>query len=166
MKKKTSKSVNYVPGGWPVALEVSRMGITAHIEDIALQLPSNAHAPFEWNDVAWNWLGPRPGEHGHATIFGHLDSYCCPAIFWHLRDLVPGDIVTVVYAHNKTVSFRVMWQKEYLNGDIPYNWMYTTHGQRGLVLATCDGDFHTDGTGYDHKLVVYARMIMPNGALG
>jgi hypothetical protein len=40
-----------------------------------------------------------------------------------------------------------------------------TH-ERGLVLVTCAGVFHRDGTGYDHKLIVYARLVLPNGTLG
>jgi hypothetical protein len=31
---------------------------------------------------------------------------------------------------------------------------------------TCAGAFHLDGTGYDHKLIVYARLVLPNGKLG
>jgi hypothetical protein len=160
------EAVEYVPSGWPVTLVIPKMGISAHIENVNLELKNNLHAPWKWNEVAWNWIGPRPGEGGHATIFGHLDSYCCPAIFWHLKYLIAGDQLTVVYPHNQSVRFRVMWQHDYANATIPYQWMYSTRGQRGLILATCSGDFHTDGSGYDHKLVVFARMILPNGKLG
>jgi hypothetical protein len=44
--------------------------------------------------------------------------------------------------------------------------MFGRNRQRGLVLITCSGVFHYDGTGYDHKLLVYARLILPSGQLG
>lgn len=155
-----------VPPGWPKILSIPRLGISASIEDINLAEATDFKAPYRWNDVAWWDQGFRPGQHGHAAIFGHLDSTCCPAVFWHLKDLRPGDIVTVTYNDGRILRFRVMWQATYANAQLPIDFIYGPAWQRGLVLLTCAGVFHYDGTGYDHKLVVYTRLILPNGRLG
>jgi sortase (surface protein transpeptidase) len=99
-------------------------------------------------------------------MFGHLDSYTGPAVFWRLRDLKAGDRIEVTYPGGKTVAFRVMWQSSYPNNRVPVRWMVARAQQRGLALVTCAGVFRQDGVGYDHKLVVYARMILANGRLG
>jgi hypothetical protein len=169
--KKPKKSlgpvtVKYVPKGWPVRLVVPKMAVNAPVEDVNMRDPKDAHAPFKWGDVAWHFTGPRPGEAGHAAIFGHLDSYCCPAVFYHLRYLVPGDKIWVMYPNKQPVIFKVIWLHDYLNTQVPLKWMFAVKGQRALILATCSGDFHRDGTGYDHKLVVFSRLILPNGKLG
>jgi hypothetical protein len=160
-------TVKYVPTGWPVRLMIPKLQVAAHVEYVNMIGGKNAlHAPFRWDDVAWHFLGPRPGEPGHAAIFGHLDSTCCPAVFYRLKDLKTGDTIEVDYPNSRIVRFRVMWSHDYANSALPKAWLFAMKGQRGLVLGTCAGDFHRDGTGYDHKLVVYSRLILPNGQLG
>jgi hypothetical protein len=37
--------------------------------------------------------------------------------------------------------------------------MYGPTTDHGLMLVTCAGIFHRDGTGYDHRLMVYATLV-------
>jgi len=162
---KASRSIQLVPLGWPKRLQIPRFGVNASVESLKLNRPGDAEAPYKWGDVAWYDLGPKPGQHGRALIYGHLDSTCCPAVFYHLRDLKKGDVVQVSYKKG-SLKFRVQWSAQYLNKQFPTKFVFTPVRERGLVLVTCSGAFHFDGTGYDHKLVVYARVILPNGRLG
>jgi Sortase domain len=156
----TSRKVT-IPPGWPKVLMIPKMGVRASIEDIALRGPSDLHAPYRWGDVAWYDRGPKPGDVGIANIFGHLDSYCCPAVFYHLNSLRPGDVANVVYRTGQIVSFKVRWSHVYWNSQMPVKWLYGRTSDRGMVLITCTGVFHRDGTGYDHKLLVYLKMVAP-----
>ena len=155
-----------VPRGWPKLLAMRRLGIKAPIEPIAFSKKTDYFAPYKWGDVAWYDRGPRPGDAGRANIFGHLDSYCCPAVFYPLKDARTGDLVQVTYRNGKVLNFRVMWQNTYWNDKLPEKFMFGPTREHGVVLMTCTGVFHRDGTGYDHKRVVYARLILPNGKLG
>jgi hypothetical protein len=155
-----------VPPGWPQKFTIPRFGVTAPFENLDLTKPQSVHAPYKWDDVAWFDLGPRPGEQGRALIFGHVDSTCCPAVFYHLRDMKAGDIVQVAYKSKSPLTFRVMWLNTYTNGGLPVSWMYARTKQRSILLITCTGIFHRDGTGYDHKFVAFARLVLPNGKLG
>lgn len=155
-----------VPPGWPTLLTIPRFGVRAPVERLALTAPADAHAPYRWGDVAWYDRGPRPGDRGRATIYGHVDSYCCPAVFWNLRNLKAGDLVRVSYRSGKPLTFRVLWKGMYRNQRVPQKWMYGPTTERGLVLITCAGIFQPNGIGYDHKLLVYTRLVLPNGHLG
>jgi len=155
-----------VPPGWPKVLVYARFKIKAPIEPLSFAKKSDYEAPYRWGDVAWYDRGPRPGDLGRAVIYGHLDSYCCPAIFYQLKNAHTGDIIQVTYRNGKTLSFKVQWRDSYLNSKLPLNFIYGRARERGLVLMTCGGIFHRDGTGYDHKEVVYARVILPNGHIG
>jgi len=155
-----------LPQGQPVRLVIHKLQVTAPVERVAFRTLNDLHAPYRWGDVAWYDRGPRPGEQGRASIYGHLDSTCCPAIFYRLRYLKKGDTVQVQYPQKRSLTFRVLWQGTYLNSKLPIKWMYSATAERGLVLMTCAGAYHTDGTGYDHKLIVYARVVLPNGKLG
>jgi sortase (surface protein transpeptidase) len=155
-----------VPAGWPKVLSIPRFGVRAPVEAIKFNTASDVHAPYKWGDVAWYNRGPRPGERGKATVFGHLDSTCCPAVFWQLHSLRAGDVVQVAYKTGNILRFRVMWQATYWNARMPVKFMFGPTTEHGLTLITCAGIYHRDGTGYDHKLVVYARLILPSGKVG
>lgn len=155
-----------MPTGWPVSISIPPIKVQASIEHLALNGPKAVDAPFKWGDVGWYDLSARPGTVGHAIMFGHLDSTCCPAVFWLLKDLKPKQTILVHYKWKKPLQFRVMWTKDYPDTHLPAKFMYGPTTQRGLILFTCSGVFHYDGSGYDHKVVVYARLIMPGGKLG
>jgi sortase A len=147
------------PPGWPQVVSLARLSVVAKIEPIAMKRMSDIDAPHRMDEVAWYSRGHRPGDRGRAEIFGHLDSTCCPAIFYHLRDMKKGDLVQVQYKTGKPLTFRVRWQATYLRTHMPLAFMYGPTTDHGLMLVTCAGIFHRDGTGYDHRLMVYATLV-------
>ena len=147
------------PPGWPQVVVVPRLSVLAKIEPVTMMHPADTEAPHRMNDVAWYSRGHRPGDRGRAEIFGHLDSTCCPAIFYHLRDMKPGDLVQVRYKTGKPLTFRVRWQATYPRTHMPLSFMYGPTTDHGLMLVTCAGLFHRDGTGYDYRLIVYATLV-------
>ncbi len=154
-----------VPPGWPRVVSIPRLGIRTAVESVSMTHPTDTEAPYKWGDVAWYSQGPRPGDMGRAQIYGHLDSYCCPAVFWHLKDLVRGDGITVQYADGQSLTFKVRWNREYSDSGMPTGFMDAATKERGLFLITCAGVFHRDGTGYDHRQIVYATLTtLPGGA--
>lgn len=162
----SSPSTVTVPRGWPKSLTIQKIGVKAPVEAVDYSKASEVHSPARWGDVAWYTRGPRPGEVGRASIYGHVDSYCCPAIFYKLKDLKAGDTVQVTYAKGRPLTFRVLWQGMFANTKLPIKFLYGASSEHGLVLFTCSGVFHRDGTGYDHKLILYARLVLSNGKLG
>jgi sortase (surface protein transpeptidase) len=147
------------PPGWPQTVLVPRLSVLARIEPVNMMHPADSEAPHRMDDVAWYSRGHRPGERGRAELFGHLDSTCCPAIFYQLRTMKPGDLVQVRYKTGKPLTFRVRWQATYSRTRLPLSFMYGPTTDHGLMLVTCSGLFHRDGTGYDHRLIVYATLI-------
>jgi hypothetical protein len=160
-------TVDLVPPGRPAQIMIPRIGVRASLESVPLSSDRDVEAPFRWSDAGWFSRGPRPGGVGRAVIFGHLDSTCCPAVFWSLKTLNAGDLVQVRYGDGQILTFRVLWQHTYPNATLPVRWVFGGgKGPRALLLYTCAGIFHNDGIGYDHKLVVYSRLVLPNGQLG
>jgi sortase (surface protein transpeptidase) len=167
-KRKTHKAVTVkLPAGWPTKIIIPKIKVSAPVEALDLSKHLPQAAPFRWGDVAWYDRGPKPGQVGHAAIFGHVDSTCCPAVFWFLKDLKAGDTVEAAYKKGNPVKFRVMWSESYANTKMPIKFLFGASKQRAMVLVTCAGIYHGAAAGgYDHKLVVYARMVLPNGKLG
>jgi sortase A len=164
-KAKVKAPTVVVPAGYPQTLVVQKLGIKAPVESLDLTKKSEKDAPHRWGDVAWYDRGPKPGAVGRASMFGHLDSYCCPAIFWKLKSLRAGDLVQVYYKKGKPLTFRVQWGTQYLNNKLPLKFMFGRTSEHGLMLVTCTGVFHKS-TGYDRKWLVYTRLVLPNGKVG
>jgi sortase (surface protein transpeptidase) len=151
---------NPVPYGWPKFVVIPRINVKAPVEALAMTSAADAHAPYKWGDVAWYDRSPRPGDVGRSMVFGHLDSYCCPAVFYGLRYLKRGDVVQVQYKQGRPLTFKVMWSDSYWANKLPNQFLFGRSNQRDLILMTCTGIFHPGaGGGYDHKLVVYARFV-------
>lgn len=149
----------HAPPGWPQVVSVPRLSVVAKIEPVAMTKLADSSAPRRMDDVAWYSRGHRPGDRGRAELFGHLDSTCCPAIFYHLRAMRRGDLVQVRYKTGKPLTFRVRWQATYPRTHLPLAFFYGPTTDHGLLLVTCTGIFHRDGTGYDQRLVVYATLV-------
>jgi sortase A len=154
------------PAGWPQRVDIPKLGVHSTIDPLRLDHLGQIDQTPPWNQVGWWDAGAKPGAPGTAQLYGHLDSFTGPAIFANLSRLVPGDRVQVDYRNSKPLTFRVMWSKSYSNGTLPMNWMIRATRLRGIALITCSGVFHgLNKGGYDHKLLVYARLVMPNGSL-
>jgi hypothetical protein len=155
------------PGGWPQQIDVPKIAVHATVDPLRLDRLGPIDKTPPWAQVAWWDAGPKPGDKGIAQLYGHLDSYTGPAVFWHLDRLAPGDVIRISYRHSAMLTFRVMWSRSYADNQIPENWMLSARGTRAIALITCGGAFHgLQNGGYDHKLLVYARLVLPNGTLG
>jgi sortase (surface protein transpeptidase) len=145
---------------------IPAISVSAPVEALAFNRSNDAHAPYKWGDVAWYDRGPKPGDPGNAAFFGHVDSTCCPAVFYQIARLRRGDVVEVKYKTGSTLKFKVMWQNTYPNDRLPLKFIFGTFsGPRALSLITCTGAYQLRN-GYDHKRIVYTRLLLPNGKLG
>lgn len=95
---------------------------------------------------------------GNAVLAGHVDLRVVgPAVFWRLRDVVPGDIVVVVTEDDGERRFRVIDVVSYRAADVPIERVFGPASSPRLNLITCDGTFNSSLREYDHRLVVYTE---------
>lgn len=110
--------------------------------------------PKRWENVAWYKPGYEPGVPGNAVIAGHLDSDTGPAVFWNLKSLTPGDVVSIVNDRGETVRFAVKTSEVYFADDAPLLRIFGPSDTARLNLITCDGAFDKEARKYDRRLVV------------
>jgi LPXTG-site transpeptidase (sortase) family protein len=107
-----------------------------------------------WYDFSGDWpsLGGYPGEPGANAVFaGHVDYIGVgPAVFWGIRDLAPGDRVTVTTS-NGPVTYVIQWS-QWAEPDIDFAQFVAKTGQDVITLVTCIGDF-SEGH-YSNRLIV------------
>ena len=72
------------------------------------------------------WVQPRPttSDPGSAVIFGHVDSDRGPAVFYRLRELRPGDQLTVTGADGSSLQSVVQRTQQYDKRRFPTDEVY------------------------------------------
>ena len=146
----------------PMRLLIPRINVDAPVEDVGIATNGDLATPTKspWENVGWYRNGTRPGEDGSAVINGHLDrpgGY--PAVFWNLRYLRAGDIVTVRTAAGQNMNFRVLRLASYTPQNAPLQSIFATTGGVYLNLITCTGTWIPAQHQTTLRLVVYTVRV-------
>jgi len=147
------------PTGTGMTLTIPAIGVNAPVYGRTVgengQM-GNPSGPWDaiWYDFSENWqgLGGFPGEPGANAVFaGHVDYiHVGPAVFWSIRDLQPGDQVTVT-TPNGTFTYAIQWS-QWAQPDDDFTNFVTRTGQDSITLVTCIGGFSAGH--YSNRLIV------------
>ncbi len=144
--------------GTGMSLSIPSIGVSASVysrtigENGQMGNPSGAWDVIWYDFSAWGGMGGYPGEPGANAVFaGHVDYiHVGPAVFWSIRDLSPGDQVTV-NTPNGPVVYAIQWS-QWSDPDIDFTQFVTTTGQDSITLVTCIGGFSAGH--YSNRLIV------------
>jgi LPXTG-site transpeptidase (sortase) family protein len=111
-------------------------------------------------DVAWYDFSGKPGFGSNAVFSGHVDyiNYG-PAVFWHLKDLVAGDMVEVRLIDGTVYRYRV-FSLDYVGANPTEEELRAITGPSDVdmvTMITCGGSF--DGSQYDQRVIVRAERV-------
>jgi hypothetical protein len=143
----------------PRHLAIPSIGVSTSVGQVGLQANRQVMVPTSVHTVSWYRYGPTPGEIGSAVILGHVDSYVGPAVFFRLKQLRVGDLLTVVLADRVSVRFAVTKVVQYAKASFPDRLVYGSHGTRSLNLVTCGGVFDHATGHYESNIVVFSRLV-------
>ncbi len=143
----------------PGTLVIPRLELTASFTaPLGLQPSGEVAVPDSFTEVGWYQHSPLPGALGPSVVLGHVDSYRGPAVFWRLRELVPGDLVMITRVDGSVATFTVDRLETYAQDSFPTMEVYGNIDYRGLRLITCSGVYDRGTLRYSHNTVVYARL--------
>jgi len=154
--------------GWsvPRELRIPAIGVTARVDDVALQPDGTIGVPQpgpDYDHPAWFSGSPTPGELGPSVIVGHVDSAANgPSVFFRLGDLRPGDRIQVSRADGSTALFTVQAVRSYAKRDFPTQTVYGETTNPQLRLITCGGSLSAAGH-YENNTVVFADLTVAPG---
>lgn len=145
--------------GAPTRLTIPAIAVDADLvpvglkDDGAMQTPDFGHA-------AWYDKGPKPGQRGPAVVLAHVDSKAHgPDVFYRLRELKPGDKVTVHYADRAT-TFTVTDTEQAAKAKLPTGKIWNDAKTPVLRLITCGGAFDRQAGSYLDNIIVYADQLV------
>ena len=145
----------------PSRLIIPSLNIDANVQQVGINVKGNMGTPNNFTDVAWYKPGTIPGEKGSAVMDGHVDNGLALAgVFKKLNTIKVGDDVYVTRADGVKLHFRVVDTQLVPYTDKSANEkVFTQNDAARLNLITCTGEWVPGDKTYDHRLVVYTKLV-------
>ncbi|MGW0228410.1 class F sortase [Actinopolymorpha singaporensis] len=141
----------------PAFLTIPAIDVDATVVGVGLLPHGEMETPaYDSNQAGWYVEGPRPGEPGPAVIVAHVDSRTGRDVFYRLRELQPGDRITVTDLADARHTFTVERLERADRDALPYGRIWNRDKHPVLRLITCAGSYDRSNGGYQQNLIVYA----------
>ncbi|MGP4051540.1 class F sortase [Streptomyces sp. 2A115] len=117
--------------------------------------------PYERSGVVgWYGDGVRPGMAGTALLVGHVDTRTRPAVFYHLSEMRPGEMIRVLRDDGTVAEFTVEDVQVFARDRFDAQQAYGARqsGRAELRLITCGGTFDRASRSYTANVVVSAYL--------
>ena len=158
--ERTAPALHASAASLPYRLIIPSLNINAGVQKVGVKADGSMGTPSNFTDVAWYKYGTIPGQVGSAVIDGHVDNGLSLAgVFKHLVDIKVGDDVYVEQANGNKLHFKVTDIETYPYIGAPTEKIFTQTDAARLNLITCEGAWVQSGKTYDHRLVVYTKLV-------
>jgi sortase family protein len=143
----------------PVRVTIPAIGVDSQLLDLGLQADGTLAVPPDGTEAGWFTGAPTPGELGPAVIVGHVDWGGAPGVFFRLRELRAGDLITVTRQDGSTPVFAVQRVELFAKDAFPTAAVYGDLDHAGLRVITCGGSFDHRARSYVDNTVVFADLV-------
>jgi LPXTG-site transpeptidase (sortase) family protein len=146
----------------PARLRIPSIAVDAAVAGVGLFPDGSMAVPDNLWVSAWLSSGARPGQAGSTVIAGHR-GISTPGLFGHLENVRPGDRIRVSDAVGGELVYQVTRVASLDLSTATQLEVFGPTTQQQLVLITCFGQYLRSTRTYDHRLVVFSRLL-PAGA--
>jgi len=162
----------------PVRIIIPRLYIEAPVVAMGLTPDNYPDVPNDPNDVAWYTFSAAPGQSSNAVFSGHVDWITSrgdpiPGVFYRLRELEIGDVITVNLDNGSQMQYRVTGNVATAYDDPNVLKVMQGTSKDVITLITCGGTWQKDyraryGGNYSHRVIVRAEKIqgLAGGGVG
>lgn len=152
------RSHSVVSPDYPRHLYIDKIGVYARVKPQGLGSHGEVGAPKNIHDIGWYKESSTPGEGGAVLLTGHLSGITKNGVFYNLKKLTVGDLITVTRGDGREVRYRVVQNETYRLDELNTNRLLLSvdPGRQGLNLITCAGRYDVNIDTYDKRRVVYA----------
>ncbi|HJP95966.1 MAG TPA: class F sortase [Candidatus Saccharimonadales bacterium] len=143
----------------PRYLFIPDISVRAIVKPLGLTQDQRVAAPSNIFYTGWYTGSSKPGSPGAMLIDGHVSSWEAQGVFYRLKELRKGQIITVQRGDNTQLSYKISKIQTYNNDDVdmaaalaPIN-----PNKPGLNLMTCAGSVKKGTNEFSKRLVVFAE---------
>lgn len=148
-----------IQGMEPERISIPSIGVDAEIEATGVLENGEMGVPGNLSQVGWFEPGYKVGSKGHAVLAGHVDGPSGPAIFYYLKNVEPGEKVTITGKDGREMVYIVRGKESYVTDEAPVEEIFGSSDSRMINLITCTGTFTSKTSSYEERLVVTAELI-------
>ena len=139
-------------------VRIVSIGVDAPMIDLHKNADNTLEVPQDILVSGWYTGRSVPGELGPSVVVGHVDSTAQGAgVFYRLRELEVGDVITIERSDGSTAEFRVTDSELVLKDEFPTEKVYGSVEGSKLRLITCGGTFDGSARSYLGNVIVYAE---------
>jgi LPXTG-site transpeptidase (sortase) family protein len=142
----------------PDRLQIPTIHLDAPVEPVGILFNGQMGVPASFEKVGLLVPWTKPGENGNAVIAGHIDHKTGPAIFYHLKELLPGDSIRISNDAGHSNTFLVTRIQRYKTKEAPLQKIFGPVDKARLNLITCAGKFNRKTKEHSHRLVVFSEL--------
>ncbi len=148
----------------PVRVQIPAIGVDSELMRLGILADGTMEVPPVGFPAGWYSGAPTPGELGPAILAGHVDWAGRPGVFYRLRDLKPGDEITVARKDDTVAVFRVTRVEQFPKNAFPTDAVYGDIDRAGLRVITCGGAFDRRVRSYEANIVAFADLVVADNA--
>lgn len=151
-----------VPADQPKFVRIPKFNTTARIKAMGVDANNKLIAPGNVHDAGWFQNSAKPGAIGGATLLdGHVSGWTTKGVFYRLKELVPGDQITIERGDGQIFTYRVVKSQAFDKNAVDMDSVMRSvnASKTGLNLITCSGSYDRASDDYTQRLVVYAEAI-------
>lgn len=147
----------------PTRLAIPDISVDTSLIQLGQNADGTLETPEEYDVAGWYRDSPTPGELGPSVIVGHVDNYQGAAVFFRLKELQPGQKISIYREDGSVAEFSVTQVAQFDQDNFPTDAVYGNIDHAGLRLITCGGPFDHINQRYTQNTVVYATYSAPIG---
>jgi hypothetical protein len=142
----------------PTRVAIPKLHVASNLMELGRAPDGTMQVPPDADVVGWYTGAPTPGALGPAILAGHDDWAGKDGAFADLKDLVPGDQITVNRVDGSVAVFAVTKVEQRAKAAFPTAEVYGPINHAGLRLITCGGLFDSKSGHYKDNVIVFADL--------
>ncbi|HEY4963216.1 MAG TPA: class F sortase [Candidatus Saccharimonadales bacterium] len=159
----SSKAVtNYVVAPThPRYLIIPKLKVKSRVLSVGETSNGNLGTPSNIYDTAWYNESALPGQPGAVLIDGHVSSWTSHGVFYGLKTLAPGDMISIQTGAGTIYNYKVVKTVVYKTNAVDMNAAISpvVPSKPGLNLITCTGDVIPGTSRFNERMIVFTEQV-------
>lgn len=145
----------------PRYLNVPSLGTHSRVLPLGVLQSGAVATPNNVFDVGWFSGSSKPGQPGAMLVDGHVASWTTRGAFYGIKNLVPGDRMTIQRGDGATFTYEVVRSQIYPDDQVDMQSALKPVNPKkpGLNLISCTGKIKPGTSEFDQRIVVYAQQL-------
>ena len=145
----------------PRYIRIPKLSVFSRVMGVGVDKQGALKTPNNVFDTAWYKQSALPGQPGAMLIDGHVSSWSSHGVFYGLKNLVPGDTMSIERGDGKVFNYEVVKTQVYDANNVDMTAAVTpvTKGTPGLNLISCDGTVKPGTNEFNQRIVVFTKQV-------